>query len=284
MFSALRKRLHMTPGTVIATLALVFAMTGGAYAAGKYVITSTKQISPKVLKSLQGKAGKSGANGAPGATGPAGPQGPAGPSGAAGPKGENGAAGTAGAKGEPGAKGTNGTSVTNTALAKGSTACPEGGAEFKVGTGAATTACNGQTGFTETLPSGKTETGTWDISLSSTSFAAPGAETSLSFPIPLASGSEAGYVFTEAQTANKEFGSSGCTGSVETPTAPKGTLCVYTASEEHEHAQNSPGTLTPEGGFGFGKSGAVINGAILNPPEGETAQLTAQGTWAVTAP
>ena len=72
MLSALRKRLHLTPGTVIATLALVFAMTGGAYAAGKYVITSTKQISPKVLKSLKGATGKAGATGATGATGPAG--------------------------------------------------------------------------------------------------------------------------------------------------------------------------------------------------------------------
>jgi hypothetical protein len=35
---------HLNPAMVIAMLALVFAMTGGAYAAGRYVITSTGQI------------------------------------------------------------------------------------------------------------------------------------------------------------------------------------------------------------------------------------------------
>jgi hypothetical protein len=37
---------------VVATLALVLAMSGGALAASHYLITSTKQISPRVLKKL----------------------------------------------------------------------------------------------------------------------------------------------------------------------------------------------------------------------------------------
>ena len=41
---------RLSYANVAMTLALVFAMSGGAYAASKYVITSTKQISPKVLK------------------------------------------------------------------------------------------------------------------------------------------------------------------------------------------------------------------------------------------
>jgi hypothetical protein len=57
---------------------LVFAMSGGALAATHYVITSKKQISPKVLKTLKGK---------PGSRGPAGPAGAAGAAGAAGPAG-----------------------------------------------------------------------------------------------------------------------------------------------------------------------------------------------------
>ena len=101
MFSRIRKR--VTYANVAMTLALVFAMSGGAYAAGKYVITSTKQIKPSVLKSLQGKAGKAGANGAQGPAGAAGPQGPAG---AAAAKGETGALGALGASGKAGATGS----------------------------------------------------------------------------------------------------------------------------------------------------------------------------------
>ena len=59
-------------------LVLVFAMSGGVYAAKHYVITSTKQISPKVIPVLKGKAGASGAagpRGAPGSQGTAGANG-----------------------------------------------------------------------------------------------------------------------------------------------------------------------------------------------------------------
>ena len=59
--AAIRKR--VTYANVAMTLALVFAMSGGAYAS-KYLITSTKQISPKVLKTLKGAAGKTGPAGA----------------------------------------------------------------------------------------------------------------------------------------------------------------------------------------------------------------------------
>jgi hypothetical protein len=68
-------RKHLSYANVVATLALLFAMSGGALAAKHYLITSTSQISPKVLKKLKGRAGArgntgpSGATGAPGATG-----------------------------------------------------------------------------------------------------------------------------------------------------------------------------------------------------------------------
>jgi hypothetical protein len=88
----------MTYANVVATLALVFAMAGGAAAATHYLITSTKQISPKVLKELK-KPGERGA------TGPAGAAGPAGPTGAAGANGTNGAPGTEGKTGAQGEKG-----------------------------------------------------------------------------------------------------------------------------------------------------------------------------------
>jgi hypothetical protein len=44
-----RIRLRFTYANVAATLALVFSMSGGALAASHYLITSKKQIAPKVL-------------------------------------------------------------------------------------------------------------------------------------------------------------------------------------------------------------------------------------------
>jgi hypothetical protein len=76
MFLAVSRRLSYA--NVTATLALVFAMSGGALAANHYLINSTKQISPKVLKQLMGQNGKNATNGAPG------PQGPKGEAGAEG--------------------------------------------------------------------------------------------------------------------------------------------------------------------------------------------------------
>ena len=85
----MRKRLSYA--NVTATLALVFAMSGGALAANHYLITSTKQINPSVLKKLTGKAGAPGSAGATGATGPGGATGPAGATGGTGKEGPAGA-------------------------------------------------------------------------------------------------------------------------------------------------------------------------------------------------
>ena len=69
-------RRRLSYANVTATLALVFAMSGGALAANHYLINSTKQINPKVLKKLTGKTGRrTGAAGAAGPTGASGPQG-----------------------------------------------------------------------------------------------------------------------------------------------------------------------------------------------------------------
>jgi hypothetical protein len=90
----MRKRLSYA--NVTATLALVFAMSGGALAANHYLITSTKQINPSVLKKLTGKPGPGGPAGATGPGGPAGATGPGGPAGATGPQGPGGAPGAPG--------------------------------------------------------------------------------------------------------------------------------------------------------------------------------------------
>ena len=67
-------------------VALVLSMSGGALAANHYLLSSTKQISPKLLSKLEGATGKTGATG---------------------PAGSNGATGTAGAPGKEGPRGAN---------------------------------------------------------------------------------------------------------------------------------------------------------------------------------
>jgi hypothetical protein len=283
MFSYVRR--HASFVNLVAIIALVFAMTGGALAAKKYLITSTSQIKPSVLKSLQGTRGPpgpAGAAGAQGAQGPAGPAG-AGSQGPAGAKGENGAAG---AKGATGATGKTG---------------PEGLPGIKGATGA--TGPTGPAGITGpegvcasascTLPSGATETGTWDIDIAGLSEFAS-VSTPISFPIRLASSGRA-FFFTKKQTIEKEFEvepsgqkggcvggaptcePSGCTGSVAEPTAPKGALCVYTEAETA--ASTEFADIALGGALEHGRVGAFIFFSAL----GEPSHVKARGTWAVTA-
>jgi hypothetical protein len=265
MFSALRKRIHVSPATAIATLALVFAMTGGAYAAKHYLITSTKQISPKVLKSLQGKAGKAGANGAQGLAGAAGPQGPGG---AAGAKGETGAPGTPGKDGAPGAPGKDGT-----------------------------------TGFTETLPKGKTETGEWSL-IGDATGAFKHFGSSASFNIPLAaaptphylrpSGKEPVAVEEPAGSktfVEKEVEQPACPGKAAAPEATPGNLCVYASAEKNTVKQNSQFIFPLLCSFASGDASACIFAKPSVDPDGfgiwtvsaEEGEVSLVGTWAVTA-
>jgi hypothetical protein len=71
-----------SPALVIASVALFAALGGTAAAAHHFLITSTRQIKPSVLRALHGAAGRAGPTGA---SGPSGPQGPAGTQGPAGP-------------------------------------------------------------------------------------------------------------------------------------------------------------------------------------------------------
>ena len=98
-------RKQLTPAMGVSLVALFFALTGGAFAAQHYLITSTKQIKPSVLTQLRGKAGPKGEQGT---TGPKGNAGPAGPMGPAGARGAQGAQGAQGASGASGAQGTSG--------------------------------------------------------------------------------------------------------------------------------------------------------------------------------
>lgn len=68
-----------SPATLIATAALFFSLGGTGLAASRYLITSTSQIKPSVLRHLQGARGPAGAPGASGIAGPVGASGPMGP-------------------------------------------------------------------------------------------------------------------------------------------------------------------------------------------------------------
>ena len=281
---SIRKRITYT--NVAVTFALVFAMTGGAYAAGKFIITSTKQIKPSVLAQLKGKAGPQGAAGAPGAAGSQGPVGPAGPTGPAG-QGEKGEKGEAGSDGKAGANGEN---VTVKQLAGGQGGCAEGGSEFTNKTGKAT-ACNGSPWVAGgVLPSGKSESGEWALSTYGAGLGIHHA--AVSFPLPLGKAPSAHYINTNLMedTETGEQKSTVCLGSVEKPEAKPGNVCVYASLEngiseveaENKHylhwkwgilLVNGSGNPQVADPFGF-------DIAALTVAEGA---VESYGSWAVTA-
>jgi hypothetical protein len=248
MFSRIRKR--VTYANVAVTLALFFAIGGGAYAAGRYVITSTKQIKPSVLKALQGKAGPAGPTGAGGA---AGAQGPAGAQGAAGAKGETGAKGEAGAEGNEGPQGKQG---------KEGPPGPEGVC--------ATSHC--------VLPPETTETGAWSFSQPQGDFET--AMVPLSFNIPLSKSLEESDVYYVGKEAwQNHTAPAACPGSPEKPEATPGNLCVYEedGGEITEVKIGDPGANT----FGIPAPGAGRSGAVLTVLLSGTGY--GFGAWAVTA-
>ena len=254
-------RIHQklgTAGFVISIVALVAALCGGAYAAGGGLTGKQKKEVTKIAKKYAGKPG------APGATGPAGPAGAKGDNGAAGANGKDGTNGT------DGTDGTNGTSVTTASIPTSSSTCNHnGGVEVKSAS-PAQNVCNGQTGFTETLPPGKTETGTWVFG--------PLPEEKefgflpISFPIPLAENVQA-HVLDESASPTEE-----CPGSNSEPIAAKGNLCLYELPTGEGVAFTFNGVRNPEGGTSnVGKVGALLSIQLEK-------EARIQGTWAVTAP
>jgi hypothetical protein len=261
-----------TAGFIISIVALLAALGGGAYAASGGLSGKEKREVQKIAK----RYATAGATGA---------------AGAAGPSGKNGARGAEGLSGEDG--------VGITTAAASAAECPSGGVKVTSANGA-TKVCNGTTGFTEFLPTGKTETGTFAIPKIEITEAQVAEEIEsvsltsapISFAIPLEAPlgpSEVHFVSTEEQ--EESSAPSQCPGSVETPLAEEGNLCLYQGGtliqeanaegeEEARVAKIFPATGTTSSAAGASTAGAD---ALVVIKAGEGAVFM-QGTWALTAP
>ncbi len=266
MFSRIGK--HFNATTLVAFLALIFAMTGGAFAmngggagtagpktaASATVSATASKAKPKPKTGPRGPAGPAGKNGAPGATGPAGPQGPAGGTGPAGAKGETGAAGAAGAKGETGAAGAAGAP----------------GSPWTAG---------------GTLPSEKTLKGQWNVG------GGNAAEhelfrTSVSYALPLATAPTTHYIRPGAEVP------AGCLGEAKNPEAEPGNLCIFATNENNslqsEFIFSFPtvcnwNTATCNSTSKTGEGEGGLEGFGVEALAEKAGELEVIGTWAVTA-
>lgn len=285
MFAKLRSHFGI-PG-VIAVVALVFAMLGGAYAAsdsGKGATASAKgKQGPRGPRGKQGKPGAPGAPGAKGDTGATGPQGPQ---------------GSKGDKGDKGADGKAGKGVVVTPLPIGAQEeCEETGGilvEKEGESASAIPVCNGEEGIQGpegspwtaggTLPPGATETGTWDFTASSVN--AGKILSSISFPIKLAAGLAATHVHFQGLPTEEAFEAACPGGAFGTgaPTANPGELCVYNNLEFEADALSNATFTAISKPTGLLSGGAGVTGAVLqfafSGSDGEPA--SGFGTWAVT--
>jgi Collagen triple helix repeat (20 copies) len=249
-----------TAGLVVAIVALIAALGGGAYAASGGLTGKQKQEVTKIAKKYAGK------NGAPGS---------------AGEKGAAGAAGTQGSQGPQGPQGEPGKSVTSTSLSVGDANCPAGGTKFDSASGTGY-ACDGEEGpegpagspwVAGSLPSGATEMGTWAAGETPEEVLVLYVPISLS--VPLASGASVPVIFVNQNGEEEQFENGGngvpaqvCLGSAAHPTAPAGKLCVY-AELQNGLLYNSSANAT------FGGANIYVS---------TFAHGVAKGAWALTAP
>ncbi len=282
---------HIHASTAIAFAALILSMAGGAFAFGGQGGGSGPKVAPGAALGRPttavavATASKKKSKVKVGPRGPAGPAGKNGTNGAQGPQGEKGPSGSNGTNGANGINGAPGENVT-VSTPSGSECNDEGGAKVSNASGSAV-ACNGKTGYVETLPAGKMEKGTW-------AFVATEAEgevhafVPLSFTIPLPAGAPGSVVIDENHIHFFNEGESttlgdGCgKGTAESPEAEPGNLCVYT---NYAPAFDSADVeiIDPEVSgrpIGAGTTGANLKVGIGSP---SSESVRGEGTWAVSA-
>jgi len=210
-------------GLIVAVVALVAALVGGAYAANGLGLTGKqKKEVKKIAKQFAGK------DGAPG---------PAGQTGAPGAKGDTGAAGangTDGTDGKDGKDGKDGESVNVIPLPLGNANCTAGGAKIVNDAGTEEAfACNGKDGsggsYPVTLPEGRSMTGYWEVLGDAAVHVNLGggewALTTISYPLPLASAPTETILIPSAGGTEEQEDK--CPGTSEAPAATPGVLCLY---------------------------------------------------------
>jgi collagen triple helix repeat protein len=265
MFAAMKRRMNIP--LMISIGALLFAMTGGAWA------TVSSGGGNATASAKKGPPGPRGPRGKPGKVGATGPQGPAGPAGAK---------GDVGAQGAEGKQGKDGTSVVSSSEPKGAN-CKEGGSKFVAGA-STTYACNGSPWTAGgTLPKDATETGAFGPSKETLGpgLIEPGETIvdSIGFTIPLVSAPE--FIFVPG-TASGYGSATGCAGVVGgIPKAASGKFCVYMGTETgFGSATASAFRLEDQSAAGADRSGALLE--VHCPEGGGNIACTAAGTWAVT--
>ena len=214
MFSMLRQRFGAAG--IVAVIAAVLAMSGGAFAGGSQLARVSATGAHPGRGLARPPAARRGPRGPRGATGPAGPQGPAGQ----------------GRQGDPGPRGPEGSPWT------------AGG----------------------TLPSGRSESGTW-IAAAAGKEVAPGQSEgagTVSFVIRTVVPPEI-HLIAKGQAGQEHAAE--CPGSTSLPLAAKGNLCLYTVEDQ---------------GLILAETFSSASGAVLTFKG--PSRAAAAGVWAVTAP
>lgn len=223
--------------------------------------TGEERLSTKTLAAMtigvQGPQGPAGLPGARGEMGPIGPQGPVGPAGAqgeigpVGPRGETGPQGPMGARGEVGPAGARGETGAQGPVGPRGEVGPQG----PIGP-------RGPSAF-ETMPSGTTVYGAVGALMQVTGANQTVGATESLHAMPTTAHSNASIIVANTNAVDSECGgrtcladeefsrSALCTGTIDSPSAPPGYLCIYPAGAEN--AKNIRATALPNdrGSFGF---------------------------------
>lgn len=287
-----------TAGLVVAIIALIAALGGGAYAAAGLNAKQKKEVKLLSAKNVP-------------KTGPRGPQGPQGPAGANGKDGANGTNGANGAKGDKGDKGDKGENGSAGSPGKSVLATPVTPLQCEEREGviveeegeplSATEVCEGKEGAQGepgdpwavggTLPANATLTGNWafrsrlqtlkvdvegvtqEVTIGSTENWVP-----ISFPIKLTALLDSTKVHYQTDVEFANF----CKGNFAEPAADSGHFCVYASATALTNASFLSISRTASGTVGANVAGAFLKFTTVDNVGTTDDIVRGAGTWAVT--